>query len=107
MNLNKLMKEAQKAQQKMMKVQEEAATITAEAQSGGGMVKAVASAEGKVLQLTIEKEVVDPNEVEMLQDLVVAAVNEALLKSKEEMDSKVQDEMKKLTGGMGLPGMGF
>lgn len=111
-NLNKLMKEAQKAQQKLMKVQEEAASMTAEAQSGGGVVSVVANGDGKILAITLDKEVVSPDDIEMLQDLVVAASNAAITKAKEAVDTKVQKEMKNMTGGMGnvgnmLSGMGF
>ncbi len=108
MNFNKLMQQAQKAQQKMSELQKEAAKLTAEAQAGGGMVTAVASGEGKIVSIKIDPEVIKEEDHEMLQDLVIAAVNAAITKAKEEVESRMQEEMKGLTGGMGLnlPGMG-
>jgi len=98
--LGNLMRQAQMMQEKMAKVQEEAALKTVEATAGGGMVKVTANGKMEILAVKIEKEVVDPNDVEMLQDLIVAATNEAL---KMAQDS-VAEEMNKVTGGMGLPG---
>jgi len=97
------MRQAQKMQEQMAKVQEEAAHKTVEATAGGGMVTVTANGRQEVVSLRIEREVVNPDDVEMLQDLVAAAVNEALKKSREMM----AEEMKALTGGMGLniPGM--
>jgi len=100
--LGNLMKQAQMMQEKMAKVQEEAAAKTVEASAGGGMVKVAANGKMEILSINIEKEVVNPDDVEMLQDLVVAAVNEALKKAQDMMS----DEMGKITGGMGLPGGG-
>jgi DNA-binding YbaB/EbfC family protein len=85
----------------MMKMQEELADKTIEASAGGGMVKVVANGRQQVVSLEIEKEVVDPDDVEMLQDLVLAAVNDALAKSQE----MVSGEMSKLTGGLNIPGL--
>ncbi|MBW1892970.1 MAG: YbaB/EbfC family nucleoid-associated protein [Deltaproteobacteria bacterium] len=99
--MGNMMKQAQKLQNKMMKLQEELAEKTIEASSGGGMVKVVASGKQQVVSIEIEKEVVDPEDVEMLQDLVLAAVNDALAKSQE----MVSSEMSKLTGGMNIPGL--
>ena len=96
-----MMKQAQKLQNKMMKLQEELSSKTIEASSGGGMVKVVANGKQQVVSIDIEKEVVDPEDVEMLQDLVLAAVNDALAKSQE----MVSSEMGKLTGGMNIPGL--
>ena len=98
-----IMRQAQKMQEQMAKVQEEAAHKTVEATAGGGMVTVTANGRQEVVSLRIEREVVNPDDVEMLQDLVAAAVNEALKKSREMM----AEEMKALTGGMGLniPGM--
>lgn len=96
-----MMKQAQQMQARLMKLQEEGANITAEAASGGGMVKAVANGRGDLVSLKIEKEVVDPEDVGMLEDLVAAAVNEAMRKAKELM----AEEMKKLTGGLKIPGL--
>jgi hypothetical protein len=100
-NMGNMMKQAQKLQQKMMKLQEELAEQTVEATAGGGMVKVVANGKQQILSISIEKEVVDPEDVEMLQDLVTAAVNDALTKSQE----MVSSEMGKLTGGMNIPGL--
>jgi DNA-binding YbaB/EbfC family protein len=96
-----LMRQAQQLQAKMLKVQEEMATRTAEATAGGGMVTAVANGRQELVSIKVEKEVVNPEDVEMLQDLIVAAVNAALKKAQE----MVSEEMKKLTGGMNLPGL--
>ncbi len=100
-NMGNLMKQAQKLQSKMLKMQDELADKTVETAAGGGMVKVVANGRQQILSLEIEKEVVDPDDVEMLQDLVLAAVNDALVKSQE----MVSEEMGKLTGGMNIPGM--
>lgn len=96
-----LMRQAQQLQAKMMKVQEEMATRTVEATAGGGMVSAVANGRQELVSIKVEKEVVNPEDVEMLQDLIVAAVNAALKKAQE----MVSEEMKKLTGGIGIPGL--
>lgn len=101
-NLGQLLKQAQKMQQKMQELQEELATKTAEATAGGGMVTVVVNGKQELVSLKIEKEVIDPNDAGMLQDLVVAAVNEAVKK----MQQVIADEMAKLTGGLGLPGLG-
>ncbi len=99
--MGNMMKQAQKLQSKMLKLQEEMAEKMVEASSGGGMVKVVANGRQQLLSIQIEKEVVDPEDLEMLQDLILAAVNEALLKSQE----MVTGEMSKLTGGMNIPGL--
>ena len=96
-----LVRQAQQLQAKMLKVQEEMATRTVEASAGGGMVTAVANGRQELVSLKIEKEVVNPEDVEMLQDLIVAAVNAALKKAQE----MVSEEMKKLTGGLSIPGL--
>lgn len=96
-----IMKQAQMIQQKMAKLQEEAAQKTAEATAGGGAVTVIVSGKNEIKSLTIKPEAVDPNDVEMLQDLITAAVNEALKKVHEEMSS----EMSKITGGMNIPGL--
>jgi len=100
-NMNKMMKQAQQLQTKMAKLQEEMADKTVEATAGGGMVKVVANGKQQILSIQVEKEVVDPEDVEMLQDLIVAAVNEALSRSQ----TMVNEEMSKLTGGMNIPGL--
>ena len=99
--MGNMMKQAQKLQSKMLKLQEEMAEKTVEASSGGGMVKVVANGRQQLLSIQIEKEVADPDDLEMLQDLILAAVNDALLKSQE----MVTGEMSKLTGGMNIPGL--
>ena len=100
-NMKNMMKQAQQLQTKMAKMQEEMAEKTIEASSGGGMVKVVANGKQEVVSIHIEKEVVDPEDVEMLQDLILAAINEALVQSQK----MVSDEMSKLTGGMKIPGL--
>jgi DNA-binding YbaB/EbfC family protein len=99
--MGNMMKQAQKLQAKMLRMQEELADKTVEATAGGGMIKAVANGRQQILSIQIEKEVVDPDDVEMLQDLILAAVNDALAKSQE----MVSGEMNKLTGGLKIPGM--
>ena len=99
--MGNMMKQAQKLQKKMMQLQEELAQKTVETSAGGGMVKVVANGKQQVMSIVIEKEVVDPDDVEMLQDLVLAAVNDALQKSQD----MVSQEMGKLTGGMNIPGL--
>ena len=99
--MGNLMKQAQKLQSQMLKLQEELAEKTVESTAGGGMVKAVANGKQQIVSIRIDKEVVDPEDVEMLQDLVLAAVNDALAKAQE----MVSSEMNKLTGGLNLPGM--
>jgi hypothetical protein len=99
--LAQIMKQAQMMQQKMARLQEEAAQKTAEATVGGGTVTAVVNGKNQLLSLTIKKEAVDPEDVEMLQDLVVSAVNEALKKVQTELSA----EMSKITGGLNIPGI--
>ena len=100
--LGDLMRQAQKLQEEMVRAQEEAKKKTVEASSGGGMVTVVASGAGEIVSIRIERDVVNPDDVEMLQDLVLAACNEALRHAQE----MVGGEMSKLTGGMQLPGLG-
>jgi len=100
-NMKQLMKQAQQMQNKMARMQEEMALKTIEASAGGGMVKVVANGKQEVVSIHIEKEVVDPEDVEMLQDLILAAVNEALAQSQK----MVSAEMSKLTGGLNIPGL--
>src|SRR4030042_2855557 len=94
--MGKMLKQAQKLQTDMLKIQQELAEKTIEATAGGGMVKIVANGKQQVLSISIEKEGVDPEDVEMLQDFILPAVNEALTKSQE----MVSAEMSKLTGGV-------
>ncbi len=100
--LGDLMRQAQKLQEEMMKAQEEAKKKTVEAASGGGMVSVVASGAGELVSIKIEKDVVNPEDVEMLQDLILAAANEALRRAHD----LVNEDMSKLTGGLQIPGMG-
>jgi DNA-binding YbaB/EbfC family protein len=99
--LAQIMKQAQMMQQKMARLQEEASHRTAEATVGGGAVTAVANGRNQLVSLSIRKEAVDPEDVEMLQDLVMSAVNEALKKVQDE----VAAEMGKITGGLNIPGL--
>ncbi len=100
-NIKNLMKQAQQLQNKMARMQEEMAVKTVEASSGGGMVKVVANGKQEIVSVHIEKEVVVPDDVEMLQDLILAAVNEALSQSQK----MVSEQMSKLTGGLSIPGL--
>jgi DNA-binding YbaB/EbfC family protein len=98
--MGNMMKQAQKLQSKMLRLQEELAEKSVETTAGGGMIKVVANGRQQVVSIQIDKEVVDPQDVEMLQDLILAAVNDALAKAQE----MVASEMGKLTGGFNLPG---
>ncbi len=100
-NMGKMMKQVQKMQQQMKKMQEELEERTIEATAGGGAVKVVVNGKQEVLSIEISPEAVDPEDVEMLQDMVLAAVNEAIQKSQE----MVQTEMQKITGGLNIPGL--
>lgn len=104
MNIQKMMKQAQKMQEQMMQTQAELAEKTVTATAGGGKVTVVANGGGDVLSIKIAKEVVDPEDVEMLEDLVLTGVKKAI----EEAKALTQSEMGKVTAGMGLPpGLGF
>jgi DNA-binding YbaB/EbfC family protein len=98
-NMNQLMQQAQRMQREMEKAQEEVAAMSAEATAGGGAVKVVVSGGKELTQLTLDPGAVDPNDVEMLQDLIIVAVNEALRK----VDALTEERMGKVTGGHGLP----
>ncbi|HTR45658.1 MAG TPA: YbaB/EbfC family nucleoid-associated protein [Thermodesulfovibrionales bacterium] len=100
--LGDIMREAQKLQAQMQKLQEEAKKKTVEASAGGGMVTVVANGANEIVSIKIEKDVVNPDDVEMLQDLILAAANEALRRAQQ----MVSEEMGRLTGGFQLPGMG-
>lgn len=100
--LGDIMREAQRLQTEMAKLQEEVKKKTVEASSGGGMVTVVANGGGEIVSIKIDKEVVNPEDIEMLEDLIIAAVNEALRRAQEMMNA----EMTKLTGGLQLPGLG-
>jgi nucleoid-associated protein EbfC len=99
--LGNIMKQAQAMQQKIARMQQELETRQVEASAGGGMVTAVVNGKQQLVALRIERSVVDPEDVEMLQDLVVAATNEAIKKSQDMM----QEEMGKITGGFNIPGL--
>jgi DNA-binding YbaB/EbfC family protein len=96
-----ILKQAQEMHAKIAQLQEEMAGKTVEASSGGGMVNVVVNGKQEVLSIRIDPEVVNREDVEMLQDLIVAAVNEAIRKSQEMMT----EEMKKVTGGLNIPGL--
>jgi len=98
-NMGNIMKQAQKFQAKIAKLQEELGDKTVEASAGGGMVIAVANGRQEILSIRIDPEVIDPEDPEMLQDLVLAAVNDALTRAKD----MVSEEMGKLTQGMNIP----
>jgi DNA-binding YbaB/EbfC family protein len=100
-DMGALMKQAQKLQADMQKAQEEVAKLTCEAQAGGGMVTAVVNGQFDLVSLRIEKDVVDPADIAMLQDLVIAAVNQAAAKVREETQAKMASVM----GGMNIPGI--
>jgi DNA-binding YbaB/EbfC family protein len=103
MNLNKLMKQAQKMQAQMQKTQEELEEKTVEVQAAGGKVTVVANGAGEIVSLTIAKEIVDPEDVEFLQEAVLSGVKQAI----EEGKALASSEMAKITGGLGTPGLGM
>jgi nucleoid-associated protein EbfC len=100
-NMNNLIKQAQKFQQQMEEMQKELETKEFSATSGGGAVTVVANGKKQLIDIQLKEEVVDPDDIEMLEDLIMLAANEALRKAEEE----TAGEMKKLTGGMNIPGM--
>ena len=100
--LGDMMRQAQKMQAEMQRVQEEAKKKTVEASAGGGMVTVVASGAGEIVSIVIEKDVVNPDDVDMLQDLILAAANEALRRAQQ----MVTEEMSKITAGLNIPGLG-
>ena len=100
-NLGNIMNQAKMMQNKLAQIQEEMGNKTVEASSGGGMVTVTANGRQEVLSVKIEPEVVNPDDVEMLQDLIQAAVNDALRKAQE----LVAQEMAKVTGGLKIPGL--
>lgn len=101
MDMKQMMRQAQKMQKELNKAQEEIATMSFEATAGGGMVTAVASGDMAITSLTIDPDAVDPEDVEMLQDMVVAAANEALRGVSELSNQR----MSAVTGGMNIPGL--
>ena len=100
-NMNAMMKQAQKMQMELARAQEEIQEMTFEASAGGGMVKAVAKGDNTLVSLTIDPEAVDPEDVEMLQDMIAAAVNEAL-RGVADLSSQ---RINAATGGMNIPGL--
>ena len=96
-----MMKQAQKLQSKMAELQEEMANKTVEATAGGGMVTVVVNGKQEIISISIDPDVVDRQEIEMLQDLIIAAVNEGIRRAQQIW----AEEMKKLTGGMAIPGL--
>jgi DNA-binding YbaB/EbfC family protein len=103
MNLNKLMKQAQKMQEKMAQAQSELAEKTVEAQAAGGKIRVVANGAGDVISIKIAKEIVDPEDVEFLEDAVLSGVKQAIEQGK----AIASSEMSKITGGMGVAGLGL
>jgi len=101
MDISSIMKQAKEMQDKMAKIQQDLASKTITGTAGGGMVTVSVNGQGDVLSMAIEKVVINPDEPEMLQDLVVAATNDALRKAKE----LSKQEMAHLTGGLNLPGL--
>jgi nucleoid-associated protein EbfC len=102
-NLGNIMKQAKKMQERIGQLQQELEMRTIEAQAGGGMVKVIVNGKFEIVSLKIEKDVVNPEDVEMLQDLIAAAVNEGIRKAQE----MASEEMAKITGGLNIPGMGM
>jgi len=100
-NMQNLIKEAQKMQEKIQRTQEQLESFESEAQSGGGMVKVRLNGKYKLLSLEISPEVVNPNDTEMLQDLIIAAFNEAVTK----VHDHAKNEMGKVAGGLNIPGL--
>jgi DNA-binding YbaB/EbfC family protein len=103
MNLNKLMKQAQKMQEKMAQAQADLAEKTVEAQAAGGKVTVVANGAGDVISIKIAKEIIDPEDVEFLEDAVLSGVRQAIEQGK----AMATSEMSKITGGVGVPGLGL
>ena len=102
MNLNKLMKQAQKMQEKMAKTQAELEEKTVEVSMAGGKVKVTANGAGDVISIKIDKEIVDPNDLEFLEEAILGGVQQAIEQGK----ALAQTEMSKITGGLGVPGLG-
>ena len=96
-----MMKQVQKMQERMAQLQEELENMEIEGSSGGGMVKVTTNGKGDVTEISIDPEVVDPEDVEMLQDLIVAAINQA----KEKAQEAQAEQMSDITGGMNIPGL--
>jgi nucleoid-associated protein EbfC len=104
-DMNKMLQQAQQMQEQMMQAQEEAANEVVEASAGGGMVNVKATGRGEIVGITIDPKAIDPDDPELLADLVMAAVNEALRSANALMESKVQGMIPGGLGGLGLPGL--
>jgi DNA-binding YbaB/EbfC family protein len=104
-DINKLMQQAQQMQEQMAQAQEEIANEVVEASAGGGMVTVKANGAGEILEITIDPKAIDPDDPEMLSDLVLAAVNEALRSGRNLMESKLSGMLPPGLGGMGVPGL--
>lgn len=102
-NFGNIMKQAKQMQEQIGRLQQELEAKTIEAQAGGGMVRVVVNGKFNIVSIKIEKDVVNPEDIEMLQDLIAAAVNEGIRKAQEMASA----EMAKITGGLGIPGMGM
>ena len=100
-NMNQMIKQAQKMQEQMMKMQEELENKTFEASSGGGAVTVKINGKKELQEIILTPDVVDPDDIEMLQDLIIAAVNEGMRKA----DESSENELGKITGGMNIPGL--
>ena len=100
-NFGNIMKQAKQLQEKMVRLQEEMGTKTIEATAGGGMVSVVVNGKNEIVSLKIDREVVNPDDVGMLQDLIMAAVNEGIRRAQEMASA----EMAKITGGLNIPGL--
>lgn len=100
-NMNNMMKQMQKMLKKMMKAQDELFEMTFEASAGGGMVTVIANGKKEITDVQIKEEVVDPDDIEMLQDLILAATNDVL----KQVDDKTNDTMGQFTKGLNMPGM--
>jgi DNA-binding YbaB/EbfC family protein len=104
MDVNKMMRQVQEMQAQMMKAQEELANERVEASAGGGMVRVTATGAGEIVSISISPQAIDPDDPEMLEDLVLAAVNEALRNAQSLMQSRLGGAVGGL-GGLGLPGL--
>jgi DNA-binding YbaB/EbfC family protein len=101
MNLNKLMKQAQQMQAQMAKAQTELEGKTVEVTAAGGKIKVTANGAGEILSIKIDKQIVDPNDVDFLEEAILSGVQQAI----DEGKALAQSEMKKITGGLGMPGL--
>ena len=105
-DMNKLMQQVGQMQEQMQKAQDELANETVEATAGGGMITVVASGAGEIKQIKIDPKAIDPNDPEMLEDMILAAVNEAIRSAQSLMESKLGGLAGGALGGLGLPGLG-